>query len=343
MAVTNLATVDEFNTYIKSKDLTVIHFYAAWAAQCAQINDVLEEMGKSADYKGVNFAKIAAEDVPEVSLKFGVSAVPTILLLRNSVITDRVDGANPAELATKVKQQMSSKDPVPIEIPKPKENIEERLKKLINHAPCMLFMKGNPANPRCGFSRTIISVLDSYNADYQTFDILQDNDVREGLKKFSNWPTYPQLYLNGELLGGLDIVREMGEAGELEAMLPKKVSLEERVREVIARGKTVIVMKGTKEEPKCVYTKQIMEIFDAINVPYETFDILMDEELRIALKSYYDWPTYPHVYVDGELIGGFETVKDLYESGELIDTLYSDTFKGNRRVLNSIGDNFKSA
>lgn len=206
----------------------MVHFYAPWAGQCTQMNDVLEEMGKSVDYKGANFAKIVAEDVPEVSLKFGISAVPTVLLLRNSAVTDRVDGANPAELSTKVKQQMSSKDPVPIGIPKPQEDIGDRLKKLINQAPCMLFMKGNPANPRCGFSRTIISILDAYKADYQTFDILQDNDVREGLKKFSNWPTYPQLYLNGELLGGLDIVKEMGEAGELAEMLPKKISLEER-------------------------------------------------------------------------------------------------------------------
>lgn len=212
----------------RSKDLTIVHFYAAWAAQCTQMNDVLDEMGKSSDYKGVKFARIAAEDVPEVSLKFGISAVPTILLLRNGTVIDRVDGANPAELATKVKQQMSSKDAVTTAVPKPKEDIDARLRKLVNQASCMLFMKGNPANPRCGFSRTIISILDSYNADYQTFDILQDNDVREGLKKFSNWPTYPQLYLNGELLGGLDIVREMGEAGELAEMLPKKVSLEER-------------------------------------------------------------------------------------------------------------------
>ncbi|XP_012259908.1 glutaredoxin-3 isoform X2 [Athalia rosae] len=229
MAVTNLTNADEFYAYVKSQDLSVVHFYAAWAAQCVQINDVLDEMVKSSDLNGVNFAKIAAEDVPEVSLKFGVSAVPTILLLKNSEVTDRVDGANPAELLTRVKQQMSLKNPISAaEIQKSKEDIEVRLKKLINQAPCMLFMKGNPSNPRCGFSRTIVSILNSHKADYQTFDILQDNEVREGLKKFSDWPTYPQLYLNGELLGGLDIVRELGETGDLEAMLPKVGSEESR-------------------------------------------------------------------------------------------------------------------
>ncbi|XP_034179453.1 glutaredoxin 3 isoform X2 [Osmia lignaria lignaria] len=206
----------------RSQDLSVVHFYAPWASQCTQINDVIEEMSKLDEYKGVKFAKIEAEKVPDVSLKTGITAVPTVVLARNDSVIDRVNGANPSAIAAKVKYYLVNKESVPIEVCKPKENLEDRLKKLINQSPCMLFMKGNPANPRCGFSRTIVSILDSCKADYQSFDILQDNDVREGLKKFSNWPTYPQLYVNGELIGGLDIVKEMSESGELESMLPKK-------------------------------------------------------------------------------------------------------------------------
>jgi len=228
MTITDLSSVAEFEEYVKSKELSVVHFCAAWAAQCTQINEVLKEMTKSSDYKGAKFAKITAEDVPEVSLKYGVSAVPTVLLIRNGAIADRVDGANPAALADKIKEQLASGNSISVDIRKPEISLEERLKKLINKAPCMLFMKGDPANPRCGFSRTIVSLLDGYKADYQSFDILQDNTVREGLKKFSNWPTYPQLYVNGELLGGLDIIKEMSESGELESMLPKKISPEER-------------------------------------------------------------------------------------------------------------------
>lgn len=183
-------------------------------------------MTKLEQYKDVKFAKIEAENVPEISLKSGVAVVPTILLLKNSNITDRVDGANAPALTEKIKHHLNNRDAPLLDVAKTKESLEERLKKLINQAPCMLFMKGNPTNPRCGFSRTIVSLLDNYNTDYKSFDILQDNDVREGLKKFSNWPTYPQLYLNGELIGGLDIVKEMNESGELESMLPKKDSVE---------------------------------------------------------------------------------------------------------------------
>lgn len=190
------------------------------------MDDVLGEMGKLEQYKEVKFGRIEAENVPEVSLKLEVAVVPTVLLLRNSGVIGRVDGVNASALTEKIKQHLNNKDAPLLDTAKTKESLEDRLKKLVNQASCMLFMKGNPANPRCGFSRTIVSILDGYKADYKSFDILQDNDVREGLKKFSNWPTYPQLYLNGELIGGLDIVKEMDESGEFESMLPKKENVD---------------------------------------------------------------------------------------------------------------------
>ncbi|KAK2577071.1 hypothetical protein KPH14_005884 [Odynerus spinipes] len=200
MAVTALSTVQEYDEFIKFKDLSIIHFYAPWAEQCKQINDILDEMTSLSEFTKVKFAKIEAENLPEVSLKAGIVAVPTILLYKNGEIIDRIDGVNPALLTEKVKKHLISEDSTPIDVAVPKDALEARLKKLINQAP----------------------------SDYQTFDILQDNAVREGLKKFSNWPTYPQLYLNGELIGGLDIVKEMSESGELESMLPKKNASQER-------------------------------------------------------------------------------------------------------------------
>lgn len=179
-------------------------------------------MSKVEQYKDAKIAMIEAEDMATVSQKFGIVAVPTILLFRNSRVVDRIDGFNPTKLNERVTHHLNNKNFFFNDTPKPKEPLDDRLKKLINQASCMLFMKGNPEQPRCGFSRTIVSILNDYKADYQTFDILNDQEVREGLKKFSNWPTYPQLYINGDLIGGLDIVKEMSESGELESMLPKK-------------------------------------------------------------------------------------------------------------------------
>lgn len=79
----------------------------------------------------------------------------------------------------------------------------------------MIFMKGNPAEPKCGFSRTLIQILSETGLSYDTFDILSDDDVRQGLKKFSNWPTFPQVYVKGDLVGGLDIIKELKDSGDL--------------------------------------------------------------------------------------------------------------------------------
>lgn len=84
----------------------------------------------------------------------------------------------------------------------------------------MVFIKGPASSPFCGFSQRIVKTLNKYDGvTFGHFDILSDDAVREGLKKYSNWPTYPQLYVNGELVGGIDIVEELDEAGELEEVL----------------------------------------------------------------------------------------------------------------------------
>ncbi|KAL8663797.1 MAG: hypothetical protein Q9202_003611 [Teloschistes flavicans] len=89
-----------------------------------------------------------------------------------------------------------------------KEELEARLKELVKAAPVMLFMKGTPSAPQCGFSRTLVSMLREKGVRYGFFNILADEDVRQGLKTFSDWPTFPQLYAGGEFVGGLDIVKE---------------------------------------------------------------------------------------------------------------------------------------
>lgn len=86
------------------------------------------------------------------------------------------------------------------------EDINTRLEKLVKAAPVMLFMKGTPAAPQCGFSRKLVALLRERGVRYGFFNILADDEVRQGLKLFSDWPTYPQLYLDGNLVGGLDIV-----------------------------------------------------------------------------------------------------------------------------------------
>jgi monothiol glutaredoxin len=98
----------------------------------------------------------------------------------------------------------------------------ERIKGIIASSDVVLFMKGVPAAPQCGFSAAVVQILSGLKVPFKGVDVLSDMEVREGIKAFSNWPTIPQLYVKGEFLGGCDIVREMFQAGELATLLSDK-------------------------------------------------------------------------------------------------------------------------
>jgi len=95
------------------------------------------------------------------------------------------------------------------------EATREQIGSLIENNDVVLFMKGNRATPQCGFSATVVKILDAYLPAYQTFDVLADANVRDGIKEFSSWPTIPQLYIKGEFIGGCDIIQEIQQSGEL--------------------------------------------------------------------------------------------------------------------------------
>ena len=101
-------------------------------------------------------------------------------------------------------------------------NARERIEKVISENPVVLFMKGTPEFPQCGFSGQVIQILDYLGAPVHGVNVLEDADIREGVKQYANWPTIPQLYINGEFVGGCDITREMFQSGELAALFDKE-------------------------------------------------------------------------------------------------------------------------
>ena len=98
-------------------------------------------------------------------------------------------------------------------------NVQEQIKNVVEENSIMLFMKGSPDFPQCGFSGRLVQILQACGVQFASADVLSDDQIRQGIKDFSNWPTIPQLYINGEFIGGSDIVTEMYESGELQAKL----------------------------------------------------------------------------------------------------------------------------
>ncbi|CAG8759977.1 31578_t:CDS:2, partial [Racocetra persica] len=200
----------------------VLNFWAEWAKACEQMNEVFAELAKK--YTTLKFIKIEAEKFPDISESFEIAAVPAFIILKNGKISDRVDGANAPELTATVSKYAKTNTDFTIKYSDQskttrKVDLNTYLKELINSSPVMAFIKGTPSQPRCGFSRKIIEILNDHKVKFGSFDILTDEEVRQGLKEYSKWPTYPQVYINGELIGGLDVVKEMIDNGEFQSMI----------------------------------------------------------------------------------------------------------------------------
>jgi len=235
--------ITECKSLIEQDKLSVIFFKAEWASdQCGRVRELLNDMREYEDFQNIVFVEVEAEEVPDVCMEYEIAYVPAVLFFRKGKRLDRVDGFNASLLTSKVKHfaanpTMPEVDAAPVTSPaetlsngKPEESeLDRKLKVLVNKHDIMLFMKGDRNGPRCGFSNTIIQLLNQTGLDYETFDILEDEEVRQGLKEFSNWQTYPQLYYKGELVGGLDIVKELHAGGELLSTLtaPANVVQEE--------------------------------------------------------------------------------------------------------------------
>jgi Grx4 family monothiol glutaredoxin len=205
----------------------------------------------------VAFLSLNAEELPEISEQYDVTAVPYIVLQKDGSVLETVSGSDAAKVRAAIEKYAGvGKDgdaakvglpPVQsVTKPSPSTNLENgetngttgaknlgsyapsvgdaktapeytesketkeelfaRLAELVKAAPVMLFMKGTPSAPQCGFSRQTSSLLREKGVRYGFFNILADDDVRQGLKEFADWPTFPQLWVGGELVGGLDIV-----------------------------------------------------------------------------------------------------------------------------------------
>jgi len=222
-----------------SEDLqrvSLINFWAPWAAPCTEMNKVVSELAKK--YPKILVLQVEAEEQSDIAESFEIEAVPSFIVLRGHTLLGRIPGADAAALTAAVAThtgtassltplskttQSPSAPPTSTDAVKGKEETQEeldtRLRGLMNKSKVVLFMKGNPDEPRCGFSRKTVALLNEQGVEFTHFDILEDESVRQGLKTLNDWPTFPQIIVKGELVGGLDIVTDMVENGEFKELL----------------------------------------------------------------------------------------------------------------------------
>ncbi|EFO27600.1 hypothetical protein LOAG_00884 [Loa loa] len=313
---------DEFNQFVRMTEYALVHFSAKWSEICEQLNNLLLEFKD--ELKCFDFAAVEAEDVAELSVANNIVVAPTILFFKKGKEVDRLQGFDPGDLRIRIIKHNFVEGVASMTkklITDEENNMNNRMKSLVLQSPLMLFIKGTPDNPKCGFSSQIVSLLREVNADFSSFDVLEDDEVRQGLKEYSHWPTFPQLYLNGELIGGLDILREELNDPDFRSKLPKLKNNNGRLKALINQAPLMLFMKGSPETPQCKFSKKIIKLLDEVNATYSFFDILKDDEIREGLKKYSNWPTYPQLYLNGELIGGLDVVTEELKNPNFVEKL----------------------
>lgn len=287
-------------------------------------------------------------------------------------------------------------------------------------------MKGSKDKPFCKFTKRLVALMNKAGYDYGSFDVFQDQRIRQWLKYYTNWPTIPQVFINQKFVGGIDIVSELMEGDEFDEMVPencKPLKPEEKMKNILAENplvalingsiespadeqsknlveslnaskleytavdvqakpeylkafkegqqvpyvffqgvaacgpegvqqllastdlkKTVaprqlttverieallknnnvmLFMKGTPENPQCGFSSKTVKLLGEYDgLEWKHFNIFEDNELREALKAYSKWPTYPQLYVKGQLVGGIDILQELHEENELHDMLF---------------------
>lgn len=275
-----------------------------------------------------------------------VEVVPTVLIFDSKILKKKIEGVNPVELNDSLIEIFSSNKTKTspndiyenIKVDLEREDLRKRIKLIINSAKIMVFMKGTKEEPKCKFSRELMSILLPLKYEFSTFNILDDDEVRQEIKVVSNWKTFPQVYINGKLIGGLDSIKNLISNGALDEtltnqkafvpvtpiLIEEKASeedLNERLKRLVNKDKVVLFMKGCPEEPQCGFSRTIVGILHEHKINFADFDILQDNAVREGLKKFSNWPTFPQLYVDGDLIGGLDIVQEMASEGDLKNDL----------------------
>lgn len=180
----------------------------------------------------------------------------------------------------------------------------------ISTSPFFVFYKGSKAEPKCKFSKKLKALLDKAGYSYSTYDILQDERIRQWIKVYSKWPTFPQIFLDQKFVGGIDVVSELVENDEFDEMVPqscKPLPPKQHAGKICSENKVVILINGTASDPKDEASKNMVDKFGELNVPFMFLDVQSEPEYLTAFEGI----SVPFVIVDGKPACGLDGIEQL--------------------------------
>lgn len=346
--VQQLSEESELGDLLKAHGRAVLYFRAEWAPPCKQMDVVFETLRQTHNSLGGDdeasglFLRIDADTCKATSKHYNVTRVPAFFFLVSNRVVRRIDGADASALSRAARWLSDTSDDV---------SLTSACEYLTKRSEIMLFLKGTPSLPRCAFGRRMVETLRKAGVNFDSFDVTTDVGVRERIKEVALWETYPLLYAQGRVIGGIDKVEKLADEHRLISELARKEgdpecpigadknadspktqdmnvmqpgegqTLEDRLRALTKQQKVMLFMKGSPDQPRCGFSRTMVQLLNQHGLSYGTFDILSDEEVRQGLKKFSNWPTYPQLYSNGQLVGGLDVVKELVATGELATEL----------------------
>lgn len=219
MSMNTPSSAFELLRYIREtsfSSLVVLVFTSPQVAACEDLLVALNEF--SGVHPEITFAQIDINRLPEAVEYFKVTALPLTLVYQATSQLHKLEGSDVPWVLAQISSSQNSWTETYSAV---KATSYEKIQSLIGSAPLVLFIKGSPAAPKCKFTKKLLGLLSPHA--FESVDILEDDSVREWMKQYSNWPTFPQVYFKGEFLGGVDIIEEMHNSGELRGLLSEVI------------------------------------------------------------------------------------------------------------------------
>ena len=276
----------------------------------------LKELFSMIDTSRMGIYIVNSENIEnkEAIYYFSVKKVPLNIFIIGMKVVHTIEGSNVSEILESIDTHVTN---FSFQLEKIRNEEYEKLQQILNQKPLAIFLKGTFQQPKSRRSLKMARILNGY--DCTTFDITTDPILTEWIKIYSGSSVFPQYYINGIFNGSIDELIENTKNSSLYTSLGQ--DLNTRLVKIINSSRHFIVMMGSKDEPKCGFSKRLMELLAEYQLNYETFDISIDAEVCEGLKTLVNWPTYPQVYAEGKLIGGLDVCMQLHSEGRLKDAL----------------------
>ncbi|KAL4459496.1 hypothetical protein ABPG74_018109 [Tetrahymena malaccensis] len=306
--------------------LIVITFYADWYDHSVNYVEQIANLQELMQIQDVVFCKCDAEKVPEVANKFQVSMVPTVVLTETRKTTiKKFENEVPAVLFEQIEEANKT---FKNQFENEKERMYAKIKELLSQPGVLMFIKGTPQEPECKFTRELLGIIESLKIRFRYYDIIADIDMRHWLRHYNKWPTYPQIFIDGKLLGGLDVLKEHIAKNTLEIPASCKISEpKERLQQIIQEHKSILFMEGTpNDENLSENSKKFINLLAQAGIRFSVFNLSIDCNLKDYLKETYK-STDPYFFAGKQYVGNLEVVIELSKKQELLQKVPGSEWK----------------